>query len=84
MRDSTGNLPLSPAVYPDYPGPIVRTAADGVRELATARWGLPSPAFALKDRKTAPLPCAADGLQQEGEVTTLLDAFLMAEPNAVV
>jgi putative SOS response-associated peptidase YedK len=44
MRDSTGNLPLSPAVYPDYPGPIVRTAADGVRELAAARWGLPSPA----------------------------------------
>jgi putative SOS response-associated peptidase YedK len=53
-RDSTGNLPLSPAIYPDYPGPIVRNAADGVRELAIGPWGLPSPAFALKDRKTDP------------------------------
>ena len=50
MRDQTGNLPSIPGVFPDYSAPIVRTAPDGVRELAMARWGLPSPAFALKGK----------------------------------
>ena len=54
MRDQTGNLPPIPGVFPDYSAPIVRTAADGVRELAMARWGMPSPAFALKGKKTDP------------------------------
>jgi putative SOS response-associated peptidase YedK len=54
MRDITGNLPPLPGVFPDYSAPIVRTAADGVRELAMARWGMPSPVFALKGRKTDP------------------------------
>src|SRR4051812_34601624 len=54
MRDHTGNLPPLPAVFPDYSAPIVRTAPDGVRELAMARWGMPSPAFALKGKKSDP------------------------------
>ncbi len=54
MRDVTGNLPLFPGVFPDYAAPIVRNAPDGVRELPTARWGMPSPAFALKGRKSDP------------------------------
>ena len=37
MRDLTGNLPMLPSVFPDYSAPIVRTAVDGVRELAVAR-----------------------------------------------
>lgn len=53
-RDLAGNLQPLPGVYPDYPAPIVRTAADGVRELAMARWGMPSPAFALQGKKTDP------------------------------
>ncbi len=53
-RDQTGNLPALPAVFPDTEAPIVRTGADGARELALARWGMPSPAFALKGRKTDP------------------------------
>jgi putative SOS response-associated peptidase YedK len=53
-RDLVGNLPPLPGIYPDYPAPIVRTAADGVRELAMARWGMPSPAFALQGKKTDP------------------------------
>ena len=52
MRDLTGNLPMLPGVFPDYSAPIVRTAVDGVRELATARWGMPSPAFAIAGKKT--------------------------------
>jgi putative SOS response-associated peptidase YedK len=47
MRDIVGNLPPLPGVYPDYAAPIVRTAADGARELAMVRWGMPSPALAL-------------------------------------
>ena len=54
MRDTTGNLPALPAIFPDTPAPVVRTAEDGTRELAMMRWGLPSPAFALKGRKTDP------------------------------
>jgi SOS response associated peptidase (SRAP) len=54
MRDLTGNLPMLPGVFPDYSAPIVRTAVDGVRELTMARWGMPSPIFALKGRKSDP------------------------------
>jgi putative SOS response-associated peptidase YedK len=43
MRDRTGNLPPLPGVFPDYPAPIVRTGADGERELVMARWGMPGP-----------------------------------------
>jgi len=51
MRDRTGNLAAMRGVYPDYAAPIIRVGADGVRELAKARWGMPSPAFLLKGRK---------------------------------
>ena len=33
MRDTTGNLPPIPGVFPDYSAPIVRNATDDVREL---------------------------------------------------
>ena len=54
MRDSTGNLPILPGVFPDYSAPIVRNAPDGARELALARWGMPTPLFALKGRNSDP------------------------------
>jgi putative SOS response-associated peptidase YedK len=53
MTDITGNLPSMPGVFPDYAAPVVRNAAGG-RELAMARWGMPSPVFALKGKKTDP------------------------------
>ncbi len=43
LRDAAGNLPSMPGVFPDYAAPIVRNAPDGVRELALARWGMPTP-----------------------------------------
>jgi putative SOS response-associated peptidase YedK len=52
MRDLTGNLPPLPCVFPDYSAPIVRTAHDGVRELAMTRWGMPSPVSPFEGRKT--------------------------------
>ena len=36
-----GNLAPMPGVFPDYKAPIVRNGAEG-RELAAARWGMPS------------------------------------------
>ena len=53
MVDRTGNLPPLAGIYPDYRAPIVRSGKDG-RELAYARWGMPSPAFALEGRRTDP------------------------------
>jgi putative SOS response-associated peptidase YedK len=43
LRDDTGNLPLLPAIFPDTMAPVVRTARDGVREIAMMRWGFPPP-----------------------------------------
>jgi putative SOS response-associated peptidase YedK len=53
MTDRTGNLPPLPDIFPDYQAPIVRNQPEG-RELAMARWGMPSPAFALKGRNSDP------------------------------
>lgn len=51
MRADVGNMEPRD-LYPDYAAPIVRTGADGVRELALARWGLPSSKKALFDAAT--------------------------------
>ena len=42
-HDHAGNLPLFPRDLPDQMAPIVRTAADGERELVMARWGILGP-----------------------------------------
>ncbi len=43
MRDSTGNMPPLPGIFPDMMAPVVRNAPGGERELALARWGMPTP-----------------------------------------
>ena len=43
MRDTTGNMPPLPGVFPDYLAPIVRNAPTGDRQLMMARWGMPPP-----------------------------------------
>jgi putative SOS response-associated peptidase YedK len=53
MRDMTGNLPPLPGIFPDYAAPIVRNQSDG-RELTMARWGMPTPEFALEGKKCDP------------------------------
>lgn len=53
MNDRLGNLPPLPGIFPDYRAPIVRNAPEG-RELVMARWGMPSPALALKGRNSDP------------------------------
>src|SRR5665213_459194 len=51
IMDRTGNLPPLPGIFPDYAAPIVRNQAEG-RELTMARWGMPSPVFALAGRNS--------------------------------
>lgn len=53
LNDRTGNLPSLPSIFPDYEAPIVRDAEEG-REIRMARWGMPSPAFALKGKNRDP------------------------------
>jgi hypothetical protein len=42
-----------PGIFPDMEAPVVRSGESG-SELVTMRWGMPSPKFALKNRKTDP------------------------------
>ncbi len=51
LEDRVGNLPALDAIYPDQSAPVLR-AGRGGPELVTARWGMPSPAFALKGKRT--------------------------------
>jgi len=51
MSDRTGNLPPLPGIFPDYAAPIVRNQPKG-RELTMARWGMPTPVFALQGKKS--------------------------------
>ncbi|OYY04921.1 MAG: DUF159 family protein [Acidocella sp. 35-58-6] len=42
-RDTTGNLPPLPGIFPDAMAPVVFTNQDGQRELTMMRWGMPGP-----------------------------------------
>jgi putative SOS response-associated peptidase YedK len=53
MVDKTGNLPPMPSVYPNYAAPIVRNGPAG-REMAMARWGMPTPPQYLAGKKSDP------------------------------
>jgi putative SOS response-associated peptidase YedK len=53
MRDTAGNLPPFPGIFPDTATPVVHTAKDRLRDLTDAV-EMPSPAFALKGRSKQP------------------------------
>ncbi len=78
MRDTTGNLPPMPGIFPDYAAPIVRTAPDGVRELALARWGMPSSQKALLDAATK----RAQKLAAKGKSVEDFKSLLRMEPDS--
>ena len=50
-EDRTGNLPPLPGIFPDMSATVVRETPEG-RVLGKMRWGMPSPRFVLKNRKT--------------------------------
>jgi putative SOS response-associated peptidase YedK len=62
-------------VFPDYKAPIVRTGARG-RELATARWGMPSSSKALMDATKK----RAEKLQAKGKTVDFKELLRM-EPD---
>ena len=76
MRDLTGNLPILPGIFPDYEAPIIRTGADGARELAKARWGMPSSKKALFEAATK----RADKLRAKGDEIDFAE-LLRLEPD---
>jgi putative SOS response-associated peptidase YedK len=76
MRDIVGHLPVQPGVFPDYAAPIVRNAPDGVRELALARWGMPSSPLALMESTKK---CAAK-LEAKGKPVDFKELLRM-EPD---
>ena len=71
-----GNLAPMPGVFPDYSAPIVRNGAEG-RELATARWGMPSSSKALMDATKK----RAEKLQAKGKQVDFKELLRM-EPDA--
>ncbi len=78
LLDTTGNLEPQPGVYPDYLAPIVRNTPAG-RELARARWGMPTPTSILHKAADA----RADKLEAKGKLVDR-DALRRAEPDAGV
>lgn len=76
FRDSVGNMPPLPGVFPDYAAPIVRNTAEG-RDLAMVRWGMPSSKKALLDAATK----RADKLRAKGKPVDF-DALLRMEPDS--
>ncbi len=50
-KDTAGNLPSMPGIFPYKMAPIVRNA-DGGRELAMLRWGMPSSSQAIFKKAT--------------------------------
>ena len=76
LTPEVGNFPPLPGIFPDYAAPIIRTAADGRRELAMARWGMPSSRKALLDAATR----RADKLRAKGKDVDF-DELLRMEPD---
>jgi putative SOS response-associated peptidase YedK len=48
LRDIAGNLEPSIDICPNQFAPVVRNAADGSRELAKLRWGMPTPSERMR------------------------------------
>lgn len=75
-NDTSGNLPAMPGIYPDYSAPIVRNGASG-REIAMARWGMPSSQKALMDATKK----RAEKLQAKGKTVDFKELLRM-EPDS--
>jgi putative SOS response-associated peptidase YedK len=75
VNQYVGNLEPMPGVFPNYKAPIVRDGADG-RELATARWGMPSSSKALMDATKK----RAEKLQAKGKTVDFKELLRM-EPD---
>ncbi|MGO7278941.1 SOS response-associated peptidase [Rhizobium leguminosarum] len=77
-QDAESLINLMPAyqMNPDQAGPIVRNTADGRKQLVHARWGMPSPFFAIKQAAEA----RAEKLRQKGKLVDM-DVLIRMEPD---
>jgi putative SOS response-associated peptidase YedK len=50
VSDRLGNLPVLEGLYPDAEAPIIGLGAQPGPVISLARWGMPSPAFALEGK----------------------------------
>lgn len=76
MKDSTGNLPTMPGIFPDYKAPVVANRS-GIRELCLMRWGMPSSAKAQLDAASK----RADKLRAKGKDVDF-NELLRMEPDS--
>ncbi|WP_169194918.1 SOS response-associated peptidase family protein [Devosia sp. MC1541] len=76
VHSSVGNLEPQPSIFPDYLAPIVRNTPDG-RELAMARWGMPSSQFALMQNAKK----RAEKLEAKGQIVDFTELLRMG-PDA--
>src|SRR3954470_10982185 len=75
LRDSAGNLPSLPGIFPDYKAPIVANKG-GIRELCMMRWGMPSSQRAQMDAAGK----RADKLRAKGKEVEF-NELLRMEPD---
>jgi hypothetical protein len=89
-RDSTGNLPGLPAVFPDMMAPVVRAARDGERELRMMRWDFHCRRFQCGDHEraqsevTLPARLAQGGMALSRSGNVLLRMDRQSEGDALV
>jgi putative SOS response-associated peptidase YedK len=76
LNSDVGNLPSLPGIFPDYSAPIVRNGTDG-REVAMARWGMPSSQSALLEATKK----RAQKLEAKGK-TVNFKKLLRMEPDS--
>src|SRR4029078_12380841 len=76
LKDSTGNLPPLPGIFPDYQAPVVANKG-GIRELCMMRWGMPSSSRAQLDAATK----RADKLRAKGKQVDF-NELLRLEPDS--
>src|SRR5436190_16384791 len=75
LRDTTGNLPPLPGIFPDTQAPVVANRG-GIRELCMMRWGMPSSQKAQLDAAGR----RADKLRAKGKPVDF-GALLRLEPD---
>jgi putative SOS response-associated peptidase YedK len=76
MAPEVGNFPPLPGIFPDYSAPIIRTNSAGERDLAMARWGMPSSRKGQLDAATK----RADKLRAKGKDVDF-EELLKMEPD---
>lgn len=77
-QDAESLINLMPAyqMNPDQMGPIVRNTADGKKQLAHARWGLPAPFYVIKKAAET----RAEKLRKKGQEVDF-DQLVKMEPD---